>query len=394
MLRSGEIHADHVWKRFKSDRQRMLLRDQVDRLAARMKGESDTRYRMVLRDINFRAEPGEAVGLVGANGSGKSTLLKILTRVMYPYAGSVAVAGRVGALIEVRAGISPDLTGRENIFVYGSLLGLPRREVARRFDEIVEFAEIPEAIDRQVKFYSSSMQMRLGFAVAAFLEPDVLLVDEVLAVGDASFQQKCLQRMREVLASGTTLVFVSHDLAAVEATCSRGIWLDQGVVQTDGPVSDVLASYRLAVEEQAELNGPTNGGLLNLLKAEVRGPNNRVPGTGKTMTATLVIETPIATPANIVIGVSQGTATPIFVVRRDQQLAAGETEINCDMDHLPLPRGNYCLWVGAFDKKRDLLSWHPARRFEVSGPAAQQVPKAIVRLAPLHIDSKWRVHKR
>src|SRR4051812_31350151 len=378
MLLNGEIHADHVWKRFKSDRQRMLLRDQVDRLAARMKGESDTRYRMVLRDINFRAEPGESVGLVGANGSGKSTLLKLLTRVMYPYAGSVAVKGRVGALIEVRAGISPDLTGRENIFVYGSLLGLPRKEVARRFDEIVEFAEIPEAIDRQVKFYSSGMQMRLGFAVAAFLEPDILLVDEVLAVGDASFQQKCLQRMREGLANGTSLVFVSHDLAAVEATCTRGMWLDQGVVMNDGLVSDVLSDYRHAVEEAAELNIPVDG-VISLLKAEVRGPGKSVPSTGNPLTATLVFDAPYDTAANIVIGVSQGTATPIFVVRRDQTLRAGETEVVCDIDHLPLPRGNYVLWVGVFEKKADILPWHPARRFEVTGPALQSVPKAIVR---------------
>jgi ABC-type polysaccharide/polyol phosphate transport system ATPase subunit len=393
MLRDGELRAEHVWKRFRADRQRMLLRDQVDRLTRRMRGQLDTRHRMVLRDINFHAEPGESVGLVGANGSGKSTLLKLLTRVMYPYAGSVSTAGRVGALIEVRAGISPDLTGRENIFVYGSLLGLPRREVARRFDDIVDFAEIPDAIDRQVKFYSSGMQMRLGFAVAAFLEPDILLVDEVLAVGDASFQQKCLQRMREVLSAGTTLVFVSHDLAAVEATCNRGIWLDQGELQEDGPVSDVLASYRQAVEEAAELNTPVDG-VVQLLKAEVRGPANRVPMTSKKIIVTLVLDAPWATQANIVIGVSQGTATPIFVLRRDENLRAGETEVVCEIEHLPLPRGNYCLWVGILDRKGDILPWHPARRFEVSGPALTSVPKAIVRLAPLHLDSKWRVVAR
>jgi ABC-type polysaccharide/polyol phosphate transport system ATPase subunit len=393
MLRDGEIQAAHVWKRFRADRQRMLLRDHVDRIGRRMRGELDTRFRMVLRDINVHVQPGESLGLVGANGSGKSTLLKLLTRVMYPYAGSVATAGRVGALIEVRAGISPDLTGRENIFVYGSLLGLPRREVTRRFDEIVEFAEISDAIDRQVKFYSSGMQMRLGFAVAAFLEPDILLVDEVLAVGDASFQQKCLQRMREVLSAGTSLVFVSHDLAAVEATCARGIWLDQGVVQQDGPVSDVLDSYRKSVEEAAELNTPLDS-VVRLLKAEVRGAKEKVPTTGKSVDVTLVLDAPWATQANIVMGVSQGTATPIFVVRRDENLGVGETEIGCRIDHLPLPRGNYCLWVGVLDRKGDLLPWHPARRFEVSGPALQSVPRGIVRLAPLHVETSWQVGGR
>ena len=181
------------------------------------------RWRWALRDIDFDVAPGESVGLVGSNGSGKSTLLKILHRVMYPYAGSVEVVGRVGALIEVRSGIHPQLTGRENIVpVRLAPRAWPPTAVASRFDEIVAFAELEQAIDRQVKFYSSGMQMRLGFAVAAFLEPDVLLVDEVLAVGDAAFQQRCLDRMRYVLTQGTTLVLVSHDLAAVEATCARG----------------------------------------------------------------------------------------------------------------------------------------------------------------------------
>jgi ABC-type polysaccharide/polyol phosphate transport system ATPase subunit len=373
----------------------MLLRDEVDRFRRIRRGEMDKRYRWVLRDISLHAEPGEAVGLIGANGSGKSTLLKMLIRVMYPYAGRVRAVGRVGALIEVRAGIQPDLSGRENISMYGSLLGLPRKEVARRFDEIVAFAEVSEAIDRQVKFYSSGMQMRLGFAVAAFLEPDILVVDEVLAVGDASFQQKCLNRMRKVLANGTTLVFVSHDLAAVEATCNRALWLDQGTLQVDGPVRDVLSAYRNSVEEAAELEGPVNG-LIRLVKAQVgngvRG--TATPKTGKPLRVSLVIEAPWPTQANVVIGVSEGTATPIFVVRRDHQLQSGETEIRCDIDHLPLPRGRYYLWVGVFDRKVDILPWHPVTRFDVAGPALQNVPKAIVRLAPLHVDSLWQANAR
>jgi ABC-type polysaccharide/polyol phosphate transport system ATPase subunit len=372
----------------------MLLRDELDRLARMRKGEMDKRFRWVLRDINLHAEPGEAVGLVGANGSGKSTLLKMLIRVMYPYAGRVQAVGRVGALIEVRAGIQADLSGRENIFMYGSVLGLKRKEIARRFDEIVAFAEVEEAIDRQVKFYSSGMQMRLGFSVAAFLEPDILVVDEVLAVGDASFQQKCLNRMRHVLANGTTLVFVSHDLAAVEATCNRALWLDQGTLQVDGPVRDVLAAYRHSVEEAAELEGPVNG-LLRLVKAQVDGGRGgATPKTGKPLRVNLVVDAPYTTRANVVLGVSEGTATPIFVVRRDQQLQAGETEIHCDIDHLPLPRGSYCLWAGVFDRKADILPWQPAARFEVAGPALQNVPKAIVRLAPLHVDSTWQAQAR
>ena len=242
-LPEGTIAAEHVWKRFHGDRARRQMREKIGHLPAQLRG-ARRGWRWVLRDIDFHAAPGDSIGLVGINGSGKSTLLKILCRVMYPYAGNVTAVGRVGALIEVRAGLSSDLTGRENVYLYGSLLGLRRKEVAARFDEIVAFAEVEDAIDRQLKFYSSGMQMRLGFAVAAHLEPDILLVDEVLAVGDASFQQKCLDRMRHVLNQGTTLVYVSHDLATVEATCSRGIWLSDGVVTAAGPIEEVLDGYR------------------------------------------------------------------------------------------------------------------------------------------------------
>jgi ABC-type polysaccharide/polyol phosphate transport system ATPase subunit len=200
-----------------------------------------------LRDVSLTVAPGEAIGLLGSNGSGKSTLLKLMTGVMYPYAGSVQVAGRIGALIEVAGGLHPELTGRQNIFLYGSLLGLRRKEMVNRFDTIVEFAELAEALDRQVKFYSSGMKMRLGFSVAAFLEPDVLLVDEVLAVGDASFQAKCKARMLEVQKSGTTIVFVSHDLASLAALCQRGVWMYEGRVRAEGDINSVVKAYEAEV---------------------------------------------------------------------------------------------------------------------------------------------------
>lgn len=392
MSPDGTIAARRVWKGFRADRRRTLLRDELERLADRVRGRTDARWRWALRDVDVVARPGESVGLVGANGSGKSTLLKILTRVMYPYAGSVEVSGRVGALIEVRAGIHPDLSGRENVYLYGSLLGLPRKQVARRFDAIVAFAELDEAIDRQLKYYSSGMQMRLGFAVAAFLEPSVLLVDEVLAVGDASFQQKCLDRMREVLAQGTTLVFVSHDLAAVEATCSRGVWLDQGVVQADGPVREVLGAYRQSIEEGAELSRRTTG-IVNLLKAHANG--HGVSRTGKPFGVSLVVESPEPLPGRLYVGVSEGPATPIFLLRRDLQMAAGETEVRCTLPRLPLPRGRYYLWVGVMDLNgSDLLGWHPAARFDVAGPDLDEPPRGVVRLAPVHVESRWEVERR
>jgi ABC-type polysaccharide/polyol phosphate transport system ATPase subunit len=387
------IRAERVWKRFKADRRRMLLRDELERTVARLRGGPNLGHRWVLRDIDFEVAPGEAVGLIGSNGSGKSTLLKILTRVMYPHTGRVVAQGRVGALIEVRAGIHPDLSGRENIYLYGSLLGLTRRQVAARFDDIVAFAEVEEAIDRQVKFYSSGMQMRLGFAVAAFLEPDILLVDEVLAVGDASFQQKCLNRMRTVLAEGTTLVFVSHDLAAVEATCSRGLWLDRGVIRSDGPVREVLGEYRGSVEEMAE-SGRGAGGVARVTKVSVSGSGDDVPRTSEPFDVQLVIDSPVTALGRLFLGISEGTATPIFVLKRDLQLVEGETEVHCRITTLPLPRGRYFLWLGMFGKGPELIDWHPAAKFDVSGPPLGAAPRAIVRLAPIHVDASWEMARR
>jgi ABC-type polysaccharide/polyol phosphate transport system ATPase subunit len=393
MLPEGSISAVHIWKRFHADQRRRLLRDQLHHLSARLRGGGGRGWRWALRDVELTAVPGESVGLIGTNGSGKSTLLKILTRVMYPHSGSVQVRGRVGALIEVRAGVHPDLTGRENIQLYGTLLGLDRRRIRERFDEIVAFSELDDAIDRQLKFYSSGMQMRLGFAVAAFLEPDVLLVDEVLAVGDASFQQRCLERMRTVLNQGTTLVFVSHDLAAVEATCTRGIWLHHGITQADGPVREVLGAYRRSIEAAAESATKVTGEL-GLIKAEVHGPDGGTPKTQETLEVRLAVESPASRAGRLYLGVSEGPATPIFVLRRDVSLAAGETQASCAIRSLPLPRGRYYLWVGVFEGgKRDPLPWHPATHFDVAGPNLDVAPRGIVRLAPVHVEATWEVER-
>jgi ABC-type polysaccharide/polyol phosphate transport system ATPase subunit len=394
MSPKGTIDARHIWKRFHADRRRTLLRDELEHLRNSLRGQGANRWRWALQDVDLKVSPGESVGMVGINGSGKSTLLKILARVMYPYAGRLDVVGRVGALIEVRAGIHPDLTGRENVYLYGSLLGLPRRQVTKRFDSIVTFAELEKAVDRQVKFYSSGMQMRLGFAVAAFLQPDVLLVDEVLAVGDSSFQQKCLQRMGEVIAQGTTLVFVSHDLAAVEAACERGFWLHDGVVVADGPVREVLGAYRGAIEDSAQ-SGLAPTGPVRLLKAVTGGAQGRMPATQGPFEVTLVIESDAARSASVCVGVSDGPATPFFVVRRDLVLGAGETEARLRIPHLPLPRGRFYLWVSILDATgRDLLTWHPATGFDVAGPDLDPTPRAVMRLTPIHVDAEIEIEGR
>lgn len=388
-LPEGAIRARGIWKRFRADRRHAKLRYEVQHLIARLRGAGEGFWRWALRDVDLEVQPGESVGLVGSNGSGKSTLLKIVSRVMRPTLGTVDVRGRVGALIEVVAGIHPDLTGRENLFLYGSLLGLPRSAVARRFDEIVAFAELDNAIDRLVKFYSTGMKMRLGFSVAAFLEPDILLVDEVLAVGDAAFQQKCLDRMREVLAQGTTLFFVSHDLAAVEATCARALWLADGVARVDGPVRSVLGAYRQAIEQGAtkssEILGP-----VRLASVTVTGPDGGAARTQEPLSIVVRIESERPQTARLHLGVSEGPSTPIFVLGHDVALPNSEARVCCTLPRLPLPRGRFYLWVGLVGADgNDLLRWHPAASLDVIGPVLDVPPRAVVRLAPVHVEARW-----
>jgi ABC-2 type transport system ATP-binding protein len=397
-LPKGTIETDRVWKRFRSDDRPSYLQDQIARVSDRVRGRSSPSWRWALRDISFSAKPGESWGLVGANGAGKSTLLKCLSRVMYPTAGEVRVSGRVGALIEVRAGISPLLTGRENIYLTGSIMGLKRRDVARRFDEIVAFANLEEAVDRQVKFYSSGMQMRLGFGVAAFLQPDVLLVDEVLAVGDATFQQRCLERIRAVLAEGATLVFVSHDLAAVEATCANGVWVHNGTVQSIGPIRDVLGDYRAAVEGEAASSRPAIEGLIRVSNVSAVGPEGGLATTGGPLSVDLTLESDREYKAWVYMGVSEGAATPIFLLNpgRETILPVGQTQIHCEIPHLPLPSGRYYLWGGVYKdwtNGLELVAWQPMAHFDVYGPELDAAPRAVVRLSPLHIESSWDIER-
>jgi lipopolysaccharide transport system ATP-binding protein len=204
-----------------------------------------------LKDVSFEVEQGEAIGLIGHNGAGKSTMLKLLSRIAEPSTGYAEVTGRVGSLLEVGTGFHPELTGRENVFLNGAILGMRRSEIRKRFDEIVEFANMERFLDTPVKRYSSGMQVRLAFAVAAHLEPEILLVDEVLAVGDAAFQRKSLTKMAEVARAGSTVIFVSHNLATIQALCQRAILLERGTVVTDAPVEEAVTGYLRALERAA-----------------------------------------------------------------------------------------------------------------------------------------------
>jgi len=205
--------------------------------------EKNDREFWALRDVTFEVEPGQAVGIIGANGAGKSTLLKVLTRVLRPTTGIIDVRGRQGALIEIAAGFHPDLTGRENVALQGSIMGMPAVEIARKFDQIVEFAGVSEFIDTPVKRYSSGMNARLGFAIAAHLDPDVLIIDEVLSVGDLAFQQKAFGRIQDLVKSGIPVVVVSHQLDRVSQLCTHAILLDHGSVICQGTPAECIAEY-------------------------------------------------------------------------------------------------------------------------------------------------------
>ena len=196
-----------------------------------------------LKDVSFEVKAGEVVGIIGRNGAGKSTLLKVLSRITEPSEGRVRLRGRVGSLLEVGTGFHPELTGRENIYLNGAILGMTHAEIRRKFDEIVAFAEVEKFLDTPVKRYSSGMYVRLAFAVAAHLEPEVLIVDEVLAVGDAQFQKKCLAKIGDVAGHGRTVLFVSHNTGAITSLCSSAIWLDRGLIQKSGPTRAVVGAY-------------------------------------------------------------------------------------------------------------------------------------------------------
>lgn len=253
------IEVNHVWKKFYRGEFNDSLRDAVPAILKSMVGLGPSRAELqknefwALKDVNFKVEEGESVALIGHNGAGKSTLLKIFSKIIKPNRGSIKVNGRMRALIEVGSGFHGDLTGRENIFLNGSILGMSRQEIASKFDAIVDFAGIGEFLDMPVKRYSSGMYARLGFAVAAHLEPEILIVDEVLSVGDIAFQKKCLGKMNEVTKEGRTVVFVSHNMVAVRNLCQRAILFDHGEMLMDDKTNQVVERYyKLLHEKQKE----------------------------------------------------------------------------------------------------------------------------------------------
>jgi lipopolysaccharide transport system ATP-binding protein len=280
------LDVQGVFKKFRRGELYNSLRDLFPALARRLvRGgrtqDLDEREFWALQDVSFSVERGEAFGIIGANGAGKSTILKLLTGIMRPTEGAIRTAGRISALIEVGAGFHPDLTGRENIYLNGAILGMGKDEIQRRFDAIVAFSGLEKFIDTPVKRYSSGMYARLGFSVAAHVDPEVLIVDEVLSVGDHLFQLKCTERMNSVIASGATVVFVSHNLHAVANLCRRSLLLEAGKVQTIGPTADVISAYFSRAQQQRQADAEADVLITRVKTCDETGPCGQFNSSGK-----------------------------------------------------------------------------------------------------------------
>lgn len=330
-----------------------------------------------LRNVSLTVNQGEVVGIVGRNGAGKSTLLKLLSRITVPSEGQFRIDGRAASLLEVGTGFHQELTGRENIFLNGAILGMKRAEIMRRFDEIVEFSEIEEFLDTPVKHYSSGMFVRLAFAVAAHLEPEVLIVDEVLAVGDAAFQKKCLGKMGRFAESGRTILFVSHNMDAVRTLCQRGIWLKEGQVFQDGKMEDVADAYfeNIYNETPFSCSIPEYG--LKILKVVLkndRGAEVRQfqPGDDLTVEISYDVGKRIAKPiiALGIIGVSGScfTANMLLDGHRPNYLE-GTGKISCSFHSIPLLPQSYTIRmrVQGSDPGELLIPYQDVASFDVTG---------------------------
>ena len=362
-----------------------------------------------LRDVSFTVQPGEVVGIVGRNGAGKSTLLKILSRIAEPTEGRAVMKGRIASLLEVGTGFHPELSGRENIYLNGSILGMKRREIAAKFDDIVAFAEVEKFLDTPVKRYSSGMYVRLAFAVAAHLEPEILIVDEVLAVGDAEFQKRCLGKMKEISeGGGRTVLFVSHNMAAVSALCSRAVLLAGGQLKTDGSPAEVIQQYLIptafdtgAGVDLCSAAGRSKGKKALFQTLGIRGAGGEpatmfLPGDAVTIDFGLHLPAPLRSP-RISIGVKSARGDSVFAVATylsPMPLERIEASANVRVAFKlpPLYPGRYTLDIGlASDDGHFLDQIESAAGFEVLqdgylGSTHPYFPEMGMVLVP----SEWR----
>jgi len=385
------IHVEGLGKRYRvGERERYLaLRDVLTRAFTapfRRGQERRTRdYLWALRDVSFDVRQGEVIGLIGRNGAGKTTLLKILSRITRPTAGFAEIHGRVGSLLEVGTGFHPELTGRENIYLSGAILGMSKREIAHKYDAIVAFAGVERFIDTPLKHFSTGMQMRLAFAVAAHLEPEILLVDEVLAVGDLEFQKKCLGKMQEVSKSGRTIIFVSHQMNQIRRLCDRVYWLDGGQIREAGPANQIVGAYESAVSSGTVV-APRNG---NREAAKARFTRWAIQGSPSNLACILASTGPVKLAFEVVLNTPLRIGHHgIALYNSDRNLVWGTAVSNLELPtgahtfvhelpSLPLRPGPYTWRVSLFDEHGLLDDW-------------QCVPEMLVATEPVtHPSDEW-----
>lgn len=336
--------------------------------AARQHDQSREEF-WALRDISFDIRHGDRVGIIGRNGAGKSTLLKILSRITEPTVGQVKLRGRVASLLEVGTGFHPELTGRENIFLNGAILGMSKAEIARRFDEIVAFAEVERFLDTPVKRYSSGMYVRLAFAVAAHLEPEILIVDEVLAVGDAQFQKKCLGKMEDAGKAGRTVLFVSHNMGTINALCDKCILLENGNISAYDATSAVVSRYNNVASKletvQIEPRMRNKGDGSIIFRSCSLFNKDRVPKVafhiGEDVRVEISLESEFAGRMSFWLIIFDSSGTPLLSThQRDIELVEighGRYKVAYETRDLGLMPGNYTISAGAFDSKLKFLEW-------------------------------------
>jgi lipopolysaccharide transport system ATP-binding protein len=372
------IHVEGLGKRYRvGERERYFaLRDVISRaLRAPFRPKAagaSVDYVWALRDASLDVKQGEVVGLVGRNGAGKTTLLKLLSRITRPTAGFAEIHGRVGSLLEVGTGFHTELTGRENVYLSGAILGMKKAEIVKKFDEIVAFAEVERFLDTPLKHYSTGMQMRLAFAVAAHLEPEILLVDEVLAVGDIEFQKKCLGKMQGISKSGRTIVFVSHQMNQIRRLCERVIWVDSGQLRLDGSTSSVVSAYEESTIASPNTASPVGRGarFVSWEVVEPRGDSahTALTGEGKVI---LKVTLEVADP------ITKGLAGA-YIYDASSRLIAGWSmegfrldvgvhEILLRFPYLPLKPGVYDLHICIYDDREQKDYWRAVPSFVIGG---------------------------
>lgn len=394
-MSSQAVNVSGLWKNFR------LYHEKNQYLKAAILRGRRARYEefWALRGIDFTVPTGTTFGVIGSNGSGKSTLLKCLTGILTPDKGSVTVKGRISALLELGAGFHPELSGRENVFMNGAILGLSKKEITAKFDDIVEFAGLENFIDTPVKNYSSGMFVRLGFAVAAHVEPEVLLIDEVLSVGDESFQRKCAERIEQFRREGRTIVFVSHGLVQVEQLCETCAWLEKGELKMVGPSAEVISMYQgdshHAQRVEGELGQRWGSGEAQIVAVRVCDSDGRTSSVlttmeGASIEVDLSSHMPLQDPV-VTLRIDTLSGHPVWgsSTRRNGLslgMLDGPAKVSIRMDSLPLLEGVYDLTVGLTDhtEMHPYDHWEKRVRFEVRQFKSFDI-------GVVHVSSEWSV---